>query len=233
MSFNPGNEEPEEQTSRWDLSQYSERTRKFIFFAVAGFLVIATVVAIFVVSPLISNNQEEPTPVAPNPSASEIGVNPEVTDPVPSENPTSAEEEIANAQEEIINNAPDTEDPNNISTDESAAVPNSEKYVDIARNGVLAYCSIAPGETTEQRKEKMSSWFNPESTVYKNPAEFYYQRDCEVAAASDAQLNDNGETIVYVGVAWSGTLTDSNAEASTGYEQYLVVVDDSGILSLQ
>lgn len=225
--------ENEKESGGLDISRYSEKTRKVIFYSVVGFLLVVTAVSIFIISPLLSSSNNDGDP-APAPTSSDIGVNPDTpAGPEPSANPTSAEDEMNQAQQDIINQDKDIQPDGKTHTDEDSAVPNSDHYVDVARNGVLAYCVISPGETTDQRKQKMAQWFNPDNTTYKNPAEFYYQRTCEIGATSEASKNSSGQIVVYVGTAWSAVLSDSNADATTGYTQYTVILDDSGILSLQ
>lgn len=228
------NTENNGESGKMDLSRYSEKTRKAIFYSIVGFLVVVTAVSIFVISPLLSSNKTVEANPEPIPSSSDIGVNPEDTEtPEPAPNPTSAEDEVNRNQQDIIDKGENIKPDDHTHTDEDSSVPDSARYVEMARNGVLAYCVIEPGETTEQRKQKMAQWFNPNETTYKNPAEFYYQRTCEIGATSEAVKNDAGQIVVYVGVAWSAVLDAENSDASTGYEQYSVVLDDSGILSLR
>jgi len=223
-------EEEETRTSFLDMSRYSERTRKIIFGAVAAFLVIVVGLAIFVISPNAEKEQNTPEPTVP--PASQAPINPDPTPTAPAENPTSEEDEFNQNQEDIIKNEPTPPPAGEEDVDVTPDIADAAALLTIAKEGVLSYCNIGPGETTEERKAKMLPYFHEDTTEYRNPEEFYYERKCSIEGEADIEINEAGQAYTYIGVAWSAVLSADDKAAQNGYTQYTVVLDQNGIISL-
>lgn len=211
------------KTSFWDINQYSERTRKIVFWVIAGFLLGVTGFAIFIVSPLLTTSgvpEPDATPTATQPAA-------------PTTNPDSSEDEFEQQQEQII--ADDPENPAEAPYDEQEEIANQETLMSIASNGVLAYCTIQPGDNEDVtlRQTRMQPWFHPDSSTYKNVGyEFWEERICSVEAVTEPEHDEQENITVYVGVAWVAKSDTSSEDMQSGYTQYKVILDDSGILSV-
>lgn len=226
-----------EKRNFFDLSQYSSRTRKIIFGVIVGLLIAVVAVSMFIISPLVSENRAEPSD-EPNPTATQGPVSPDGATPTPSSpptaNPDSAEEEAGQYQQDVIDqsNAVAEEQQDEVVEDFHPNLDNAEQLEATAVNGVLAYCQINAGESTADRQARMEPYFHAENSVFRSPAEFYYQRECSVEANTDAETDDAGAVNIYVGVAWSALLSEDTTSADTGYTQYHVIVDSNGIVSL-
>lgn len=214
--------------SFFDISQYSPRTRKIIFGVVAGSLVAVVFAAMFIISPL--SDKEEPTTKTTTP-ATQAPVNPDAT-PAPTADPLTAEEESQQQQQAIIENSAKNLDQDAEIIDIEADIPNVDTLTQLATNGVLSYCVIAAGETTEERQIKMEPYFHSDNSTYMNPAEFYYERVCSIEATTDPEISVNGDVLIYFGVAWSAVLSAEDEAAEAGYSQYAVTVDENGIISI-
>jgi hypothetical protein len=231
------NDNQDYKKSFFDLSQYSDRTRKIVFGAICAVLVGVVVVAMFIISPSV--DPDEPT-ATDDTTATQAPVANETTEPSTSEpvapdvEPTDEEQEYNEQQKQIIeeSNKRAEEQADSEVYDNEDSVANAAAIKDKVQNGILAFCNIAPGETTEQRKAKMQPYFSPDSGLYSNPTEFYYQRECSVEAMDEPQLAENGNISVIVGVAWSGVLAESDAAAEADFTQYTVLLDENGIISL-
>jgi hypothetical protein len=223
------NDIEEPKKSFLDLSQYSDRTRKIVFGAIAVLLLAVVAFAIFVISPMAEEDEKTPSPAVTE-EVTQAPVNPDVTatPTPPATNPETPEEEAERAQENVIDNNPPQDE---IVEDYETEIPNADRLADLAKNGILAYCEIAPGETTEQRKAKMAPFFHSDNSTFRNPTEAYYERKCGIEAVEGPVLSSTGQTTVYVGVAWTAVLSATDTSAQAGYIQYTVIVDENGIVS--
>jgi hypothetical protein len=223
-------EEEETRTSIFDITSYSERTRKIVFGVIAAFLIAVIALAIFVISP---NAEKEQRPEPTVPPATQAPINPDPTPTAaPAENPTSEEDEFNQNQENIIENETPAPPLGEGDQDVTPDIANADALLNIAKEGVLSLCNIGPGETTEQRKAKMLPYFHEDTTEYRNPEEFYYERKCSIEGAADIDLNEAGQPYTLIGVAWSAVLSADDKAAQNGYTQYTVVLDENGIISL-
>lgn len=223
----------------FDISQYSDRGRKILFACLAGFLILVVGLAMFVISPLTTKNQNiadgEKTSGTTATQAPVVPDSTETPSFTPTANPDSAEQQRAEAQEQIAKKSEEyakAHQDEHADDDDDPDIPDADVLKDKATKGVLAYCVINPGETTEDRKAKMAPYFHSDNSDYMNPAELYYQRNCDIEAVDGPAYNDKKEAVVTIGVAWSGVFSSSDKAADAGYTQYSVVVDKDGIVSI-
>jgi len=224
----------------FDISQYSDRGRKILFASLAGFLILVVGLAMFVISPLAAKNQNiaDGGNKSSGTSATQAPVVPDDTETplvTPTANPDSADQQRAEEQSEIAKRSEEyakAHQDEHADDDDDPDIPNADVLKDTATKGVLAYCVINPGETTDQRKTKMAPYFHSDNSDYMNPAELYYQRNCDIEAVDGPAYNSQKQAVVTIGVAWSGVFSASDKAADAGYTQYSVVVDKDGIVSI-
>lgn len=247
MSLN--NQEPEEKKSFFDISQYSEKTRKVIFGVVVVILVAVVSVAIFIVSPNNDNGNKDnndaqasqaPVDADPiktqtaNPQKSEAVKDPsEIVDPSANSLPTSAEDEANRAQEKIIkeSEARAKAQQDKEVSDKTDNIPNAAQLQETAKNGMLQWCTVNPDETGTQKQARLKPYFHADNSDYKSPGSLFYMAKCSVEAVTEPYIDPTTKAITLsVGVAWGAQL-QKEGSATTGYTQYLVTIDNDGIIN--
>lgn len=236
--------EEEESASRnfFDITQYSERTRKIIFGVLVAVLLGIVAVAMFVISPKNAERIEEAEPATAATQAAVDSdkdvtggeaVTPSKDMPLQTteELPTDEMDEARKAQEKIIQDSlqREKEQTDEKVEDTHAVIADAETLKATASQGILEYCTTNPGEPKEQKQARMKPYFHADSSEYTSPESLFYLTRCSVEGVSEPMM-ENNETIVYVGVAWGGQFEEEGS-AETGYSQYRVVVDKDGIVS--
>lgn len=102
-----------------------------------------------------------------------------------------------------------------------------------AQQGTLAWCTIDPGETWEQRQAKMKPYFDTTSDIYENEDidGIVYQRFCNFEAASDAQKTGTDQYTVYITVT-TGFILNKGDTINGKMVQYEVTVGPNGITDI-
>lgn len=219
----------------FDISQYSEKGRKIIFGVVLGVGVAIVATIMFFFTP-----KDEPTmqtSIPETPSATQAPVDNEtVKDEQPVEEKVflDNEQEADEYQKQIIQESLERE---RQQTDEVVqdihahdAIENSDRLMEIAREGILQHCTVTPNETDEQKKERIKPYFHEDSPRYTSPGSIYYLQNCSIEAVTTPSHDENHNIFLHVGVAWAAQL-EADGSASTGYTQYRVTLDEGGIIN--
>lgn len=237
--------------SFFDITQYTEKTRKIIFGAIVVILLAIMGAAMFLISPkndaaLIDEDSD------PSISATQAAVDNETdaSDPIREEavTPTSdlplqisdgafpkdEQEEAAAAQQKIIEESlkREKEQTDAVVEDTHAHIEGTEELKTLASKGVLEHCIDNPNETKEDKQARMKPYFHADNTDYRSPQSLFFLKKCSIEGIGEPTYEDEAQkdVIVYVGVAWGGQYTE-NQPADTGFTQYRVIVDKSGIVS--
>lgn len=236
-------EQEDQRSSFFDITQYSEKTRKIIFGVVVGLLLAVVAAAMFIISP--QNDRAIAEEEIPTNTATQAPVNNETADGTPNgptspteassyngSFPTDEKDEAAIAQQKIIEKGLEEQKTLNGKdvTDFHEEIPNAAALQSIATKGMLEYCLDNPKETKEQKQERMKPYFHADNSDYRSPQSIFYLKTCSLGDATEASHDENENIVVHVGVAWSGQY-EENGKADTGYVQYRVVVDNNGIVS--
>lgn len=239
-------EEQDNRKNIFDITQYSERTRKIIFIIIAVLLIAVVAVAMFIISPRNEGQVQAPSN-EPSSSATQAAVDDERKDSVRAEAvtpvedldlqesealPTDEVDEARKAQQKIIEESlqREREQTDAVVEDSHAEVPDAQLLKDIATKGMLEYCHDHPEETKEQKQARMAPYFHKDNSDYQSPKSMFYMVKCSVGGVSEPVYDENQNVIVHVGIAWGGQLSAEGA-AQTDYSQYRVVVDKDGIVS--
>lgn len=234
-------DEENQRSNVFDISQYSERTRKIIFGVLAVLLVAVVAVAMFVISPqndkvIAEQEDSSSTRSTAAPVDNEATASPSASAGTQSYNgtfPKDENEEQAIAQKKIIEKGLEEQKAlagKDIS-DEHVVVPDATELQTLASKGMLAYCTDLPGETKESKQARLKPYFHTDNSDYQSPQSLFYLKNCSIGDSTEAFYDETKTKIlVYVGVAWAGQY-DKDGKAETGYTQYRVVVDKNGIVS--
>lgn len=229
-------EQENERTSFFDISQYSEKTRKVIFGVMVGLLLAVVMVAMFVISPQTEKQSAEPSQPTVTAKATQAAVDDVVIEPAQptyeGSFPKDESEAAALEQQKIIEEG--LEEQAKMLAEEAEDfhedVPDSEALKTIATKGILEYCTDIAGETKEQKQERMKPYFHADNSSYQSPKTLFVVQKCSLGDATEPAYDEEKNIVVYVGVAWAGKI-DEKGSADTGYSQYRVIVDKSGIVS--
>ena len=240
-------DENEPKKSIFDVTGYSEKTRKIIFGIVVAVLLAIVGIAMFFISPRNDSNIEAPVEPSTSPTATQAAVDnegstirEEATTPsedLPLQNadgsfPKDEQDEAAKAQQKIIEESlkREKEQTDKVIEDSHADIADAENLKAIASKGMLEYCIDNANETKEQKQARMKPYFHTSNTEYNSPQSLYFLKKCSVEGVTEPAHNDKEEVVVNVGVAWGAQLKAEGA-ADTGYTQYSVIVDKDGIVS--
>lgn len=240
-------DEENEKRSLFDISQYSENTRRAIFGVLAVLLVSIVAIAMFVISPqnektLTQSEDSSSTEATAAPVDDESTATPTApptegaTGPVENYNgnfPKDETEEQALAQKEIIEKGLEEQKAlvGKEISDVHEVIPNAAQLQALASKGMLEYCTDVPNETKEQKQDRMKPYFHQDNSDYQSPQSLFFLRNCSVEGTTEV-MHDETETktLVYIGVAWASQY-EKDGDATTGYTQYRVEVDKDGIVS--
>lgn len=239
-------DEENEKRNFFDITQYSEKTRKIFFWAFVGIMVAAIGIAIFFVSP--KNDADIVAESTPSPTATqapvdnENGSTPREEAVTPEEDislqlpnevlPADEKEELARAQQEIIEKSlqREKEQTDEVVEDTHDDIPDATQIQSIASKGMLEYCTDIPNETKEQKQQRMQPYFHHENSQYQTPQSIFSITKCSLGGVTEPYFDENNNIIVDVGIAW-GAQFEEDGTAQTGYTQYRVLLDANGIIS--
>jgi hypothetical protein len=236
--------------SFFDITQYSEKTRKIIFGVVVAVLIAVMGAAMFLLSPkndtVVAETDSTPSPTATqaavddetasSPSVREEAVTPMEDLPLqPSDEtayPKDEQEEAAAAQQKIIQESlkREKEQTDKVVEDTHDYIEGAEELKTIASKGMIEYCTDNPNETKEEKQARLKPYFHEDNADYRSPQSIFFMQKCSLGGITEPFHDEKNNVVVLVGVAW-GAQFEENGNASTGYTQYRVIVDKSGIVS--